>query len=210
MHRSWFLWSFVLVSAPGCLRGKDPRLDKAFTEHFDAAELDPELWRPTAPVYKIRDGALFVEGAHNRPLWLQRRIPCDVRIDFTAWSDSSEGDIKVEVLGDGRSSARSEGNYTASGYVIVFGGWSNTVNTIARKDEHNARLKEDGETVVEAGKRYQFSIRIKHGRISWYLDGRPFMEVEDPEPLCGPGNEYFGFSNWGTPVHFDDLSIVPL
>lgn len=209
MRRPW-IPLLLCVAAAGCLRGKDPMLDKAFTENFDGGRLDPKTWLATIGAYEIKDGALFVEGAKNHPLWLQRRIPCNVRIDFVAWSDSSEGDIKVELFGDGRSSADDEGAYTGTGYMIIFGGWSNSVNTIARRDEHNARLKEDSETVVEAGKRYQFSLRVQNGRISWYLDGRPFMEVEDPDPLCGPGNDHFAFSNWGTPVHFDDLSIVPL
>jgi hypothetical protein len=90
------------------------------------------------------------------------------------------------------------------------GGWRNTVNTIARRDEHEGRMVEENETKVERGRRYRWSIRVRDGNIQWYVDGRLFLEVDDQDPLCGPGNEHFAFSNWGTPVHFDDLSIVPL
>ena len=41
------------------------------------------------------------------------------------WADSEEGDIKIELNGDGRSFAKSA-NYRPSGYVLVFGGWNNS------------------------------------------------------------------------------------
>lgn len=193
-----------------CLVGKDPKLQEAFVENFDSGRLDPQVWRVTHEGYEVRDGSLFVEGAKNHPLWLRRRVPCDVRIDFVAWSESLEGDIKVELFGDGRSTADDEGAYTGTGYVIIFGGWRNTVNTIARKDEHAGRVSLEEDTKVEKGRRYRFSIRAKGNRLEWFLDGRLFLDYEDKDPICGPGNEHFGFSNWSTPVHFDDLSITPL
>lgn len=193
-----------------CLVGKDPQIKEAFTEDFDSGRLDPQTWRITQNVYEIREGALFVDGAKNHPMWLQKRIPCDVKIEFTAWSDSADGDIKVEVFGDGRSSADTEGSYTGTGYIVIFGGWQNTVNTIARKDEHEARMKIEEETKVEKGRKYHFSLQFRGNRIEWFLDGRLFLQVDDPDRLCGPGNDHFGFNDWGTPVHFDDLSIIPL
>jgi hypothetical protein len=203
---AWLAAAAVL----GCLVGKDPKLKEAFTENFDSGRLDPQLWKPTLDAYEVRNGALFVEGAKNHPMWLMRRIPCDVKVDFTAWSESREGDIKVEIFGDGRSSADDEGAYVGTGYVVIFGGWNNTVNTIARRDEHEGRMLEENETKVEPNRKYQWSIRVRGGTIDWYLDGKPFLHVEDQDPLCGPGNDHFAFSNWATQVHFDDLSIVPL
>jgi hypothetical protein len=194
----------------GCMVGKDPKLKEAFTENFDSGRIDPQIWKATTDAYDIKDGALLVEGAKNHPMWLLRRIPCDVKIDFTAWSESTEGDIKVEVFGDGHSSADDEGDYVGTGYVVIFGGWSNTVNTIARRDEHEGRMVEENDTKVEPNRRYQWSIRVRGGTIDWYLDNKPFLHVEDQDPLCGPGNDHFAFSNWGTRVHFDNLSIVPL
>ena len=203
--------SLLLVAAlAGCMEGKDPKLKEPISEDFDSGRLNLELWRATLDVYEVRDGALYVEGAKNHPMWLKRRIPCNVKIDFVTWSDSAEGDIKVEVFGDGKSSADDEGSYVGTGYVFIMGGWRNTVNTIARRDEHEGRMIEENETKVEPGRRYRWSIRARGSAIQWYVDGRLFLEVEDQDPLCGPGNEAFAFSNWGTPVHFDDLSIVPL
>jgi len=202
--------ALALASFAACLVGKDPKLKEAFSENFNSGRLDPQLWRPTIDAYDVRDGALYVEGAKNHPMWLMRRIPCDVKIEFTAWSDSPDGDIKVEVFGDGHSSADDEGAYVGTGYVIIFGGWQNTVNTIARRDEHEGRMIEENETKVVRGQKYHFSIRVRGGTIDWYLDGKPILHAEDQDPLCGPGNDHFAFSNWATQVHFDDLSIVPL
>jgi hypothetical protein len=83
--------ALLLVAAAGsaCLVGKDPKLKEAFTENFDSGRLDPQLWKPTLDTYEVRDQQLFVEGAKNHPMWLLKRIPCDVKIDFTAWSRTS-------------------------------------------------------------------------------------------------------------------------
>ena len=195
------------VAAPGA---DDPLLAAPFVESFDSAALDPALWKSNVDAYAARDGELVVQEAKNHPLWLLRRLPCDVQIDFTAWSDSADGDIKVEVFGDGRSSATRGGAYTATGYVVIFGGWHNTIHTIARMDEHGARLIELAGPPVERGRRYAFSLRIRGGKIEWTLDGRPFATVEDPQPLCGAGHDHFAFGDWAAPVHFDELKITPL
>jgi hypothetical protein len=221
-HRWWWFGILVgLVSCTACRgigsRGggagaaaRDPEIGAGFSASFDEEALAPETWRSTADAYAIVDGELVARDARNHPLWLRQRLPCDVRIEFTAWSDSDDGDIKVEIFGDGHSSATSEGAYTATGYVVIFGGWRNRIHTIARQDEHGARLVELREPRVERGRKYRFSIRIRGGAIDWDIDGQPFAHVEDPEPLCGAGHDHFAFSDWTAPLHFDDLSIAPL
>ena len=194
----------------GCLVGKDPKLKEPFSENFDSGRLDPQVWRLTSEAYEVVDGALYVQGAKKHPMWLQKRIPCDVKIDFVAWADTAEGDIEVEVFGDGRSAANEDGDYVGTGYVVKFGGWNNKTSTIARRDENEARMAEDQDKRVEPGRRYQWSIRVRGGKIDWFLDGRLFLHAEDHEPLCGPGNDHFAFDNWSSKVHFDDLSITPL
>jgi hypothetical protein len=195
------------VAAPGA---EDPALTAPFIESFDSGTLDPALWKSNVDAYAARDGELVVRDAKNHPLWLLRRLPCDVQIDFTAWSDSADGDIKLEIFGDGRSSATRGGAYTATGYVVIFGGWHNTLHTIARLDEHRARLIELSGPPVERGRRYAFSLRIRGGTIEWFLDGQPFAKVVDPQPLCGTGHDHFAFSDWAAPLQFDELRITPL
>ncbi|MBI5502205.1 MAG: hypothetical protein HY907_18320 [Deltaproteobacteria bacterium] len=187
-----------------------PPLGEGFTEDFEAATLDKQVWRATSGGYAIENGALRAKNARNRPLWLKRRLVCDVRIDFTAWSDSPDGDIKVEVMGDGASYDPDQGSYESTGYIFIFGGWNNTVSTIVKRDEHRARLVVDERTRVEPGRKYRWSIRFAGSRIEWWIDDSLFLSVDDPQPLCGPGHDHFGINNWAVPVHIDDLSIAPL
>ncbi len=180
-----------------------------FVDDFSSGRLDPAVWNATGPVYEVRDGALRVQGAKNRPLWLVPPLPCNVQLDFTARSESPDGDIKFEIFGDGRSFAR-QASYTATGYVFIFGGWQNSVSTIVRQDEHRARLVTDERRRVEPGRTYRFSVRIRGGSIDWQVDGEPFLHADDPAPLCGPGRAHFAFNSWSVPLVFDDLSITAL
>ena len=71
-------------------------------------------------------------GVKNNPLWLKAKLPENVAVDFDVRSMSPEGDIKCEIFGDGSDHA--------SGYVLIHGGWNNSISIIARLDEHGASL----------------------------------------------------------------------
>jgi len=182
-----------------------------FSDDFERTGLGGE-WLATDPtVARLENGVLTVERAHNHPVWLRRPIPDDAVIDFDAWSDSPEGDIKVEVWGDGRSAHTGslESAYDASGYVLIQGGWQNSRSVIARMQEHGPGGAAREGPAVQPGRRYHWQVRRQAGRISWSIDGQPFLTLDDPAPLRGPSHAYFGFSGWETRVHFDNLRIRP-
>jgi hypothetical protein len=162
---------------------------------------------PTA--VRLENGALTIERAHNHPVWLRRPIPADATIEFDAWTDSPDGDVKVEVWGDGRSAHTGplESAYDASGYVFIHGGWKNTRSVLARQEEHGPGVAAREGPRVEPGRRYHWQIRRKGGEIVWSIDGVPFLTLNDPAPLRGPGNAYFGFSGWEARTHFANLRI---
>ncbi|QSQ13417.1 hypothetical protein [Myxococcus landrumensis] len=172
-----------------------------------------DAWNVTnAAATRLVDGALVVEQLHNRPVWLKRPLPRDAVIEFDAWTDDPQGDIKVEAWGDGRSFYAGDLRlqYTATGYVFIFGGWKNTQSVIARRSEHTPdRVARDGASVVP-GKRHHFKLTRRGATLAWELDGQPFLTLQDPSPLEGARNQYFGFSGWQTRVHFDNLKIEPL
>ena len=177
--------------------------------------------------WRVVNGQLLSPGVKNNPLWLQARLPRDVAIEFDARSESPEGDLKVEVFGDGTDHA--------SGYILIHGGWNNSMSIIARLDEHGASLQSlkqraEGKGLVETGvfrkdthmrvearpypveigRTYRWRIERRGSLLRWLIDGKPFMEFDDPLPLEGKGHDRFGFSSWDAQLFFDNLSIEPL
>jgi len=192
-----------------CTPQGDPGLGpEGFTDDFERSDLG-DAWNNTGGNYEIRDGKLKVSGARNKPLWLRRKLPNDVVIEFEAMSDSKDGDIKVEVFGDGVSKAESV-SYTATGYVVIFGGWKNTLNVLARMNEHGDD-RVVGETYkVVPGQTYHMKIERRGATITAWVDGQKLMSMTDAEPLMGPGRDHFGFNNWQAPLTFDNVRVKPL
>ncbi|MEM9461340.1 MAG: hypothetical protein AAGF11_44660 [Myxococcota bacterium] len=179
-----------------------------FSDDFERDTLGPQ-WAPSGPGAAIERGVLKVEGLQNHPVWLTKSLPDDVRIEFDAWATTEEGDIKVELAGDGKSSATSL-NYVATGYVVLFGGWNNTLNAIVRRNEHGRKRQTNTEPKVEPGRRYHFTIVRTGSELRWELDGREILSYEDEAPLRGKGHDHFAFSGWDAQTHFDNLVIEAL
>jgi hypothetical protein len=198
----------VILLVAGCSRGDDPTLSGEFSDDFERSELGPS-WRNTGGPYRIVDGELRVAGARNHPLWLRKRLPDGVRVTFDVRSDSSDGDIKFELFGDGVSFAR-EASYVATGYVVVFGGWHNQRNVIARLDEHGTDRQVRHDPRVVRGQTYRIKAERRGGLLRWWVDDELMLEFDDALPLKGPGHDHFGFNNWETRLSFDNLRIAPL
>jgi hypothetical protein len=193
----------------GCTPQGDPGIGpQGFRDDFDRAELG-EHWHNTGGPYRLEQGQLRVQGARNRPLWLRRTLPRDVRIEVDVRSESPEGDIKLEVFGDGVSKATSD-SYTATSYVIILGGWGNSLNVLARLDEHGADRVVGPRRPVEQGRTYRLRIEWRGRVLTVYVDGERLMHLEDDDPLEGRGHDHFAFNNWQSELWFDNLVIEPL
>jgi len=161
-----------------------------------------------------------VQRAHNHPIWFQRKIPKNARITFVAQSDSPEGDLKVEIWGDGRSNATAVSYTNATSYLFILGGWKNQLHVLARIDEHgpdrlerrvNPASADPRDRPVTPGAQYRFEIERADGKtVRWSVNGSEMARLNDAVPLIGPGHEYLGFNNWEVHACFDDLTIVPL
>ncbi len=199
----------LAIGLAGCTPQGDPAIGPdGFTDDFEREELG-DHWHNTGGRYRIRDGWLNVQGARNRPLWLRRRLPRDVRIEFDVRSESPQGDIKVEVFGDGSSRATTE-SYTATSYVVIFGGWNNSLNIIARMDEHAEDRAVGPRRPVEPGRTYHMVIERRGSRITATVDGEELVHMDDPDPLEGRGHDHFAFNDWEADLWFDNLRITPL
>jgi len=199
----------ALFLLAACTPQGDPGIGpEGFRDDFERSEIGPD-WLSTGGPFSVRNGKLRVKGARNKPLWLRRTLPRDVRIQFDVRSESPEGDIKIEVFGDGVSKAE-QASYTATSYVVIFGGWGNSKNVIARLDEHgDDRVIGPAYKVVQ-GKTYRMKIERRGGMLRAWVDDHELARMTDPQPLEGPGHDHFAFNNWQSELWFDNLRIEPL
>ncbi len=203
------LWALGL----GACRSRPEVLSSPFTDTFDAPFLGKH-WHDTIGRYTVIDGRLNISGGYNHPLWLKYPLPVDVDVEFDAMSLTKDGDIKVELFGDGHSYAFNRGAYVATGYVLCMGGWGNTKTFIARQAEHAKNLLFTLKEKVEIGKMHHFRIESRReGKdlvINWFIDSKQVLSMRDRHPLYGPRNRWFGFTNWASDVWFDNLKIIPV
>ena len=122
-----------------------PEIQQGFEDDFERVDIGP-LWQNTGGPYNITGGLLNISKGHNHPLWLRRRLPENVVVEFDAMSKSPSGDIKVELFGDGESYDPDKGAHEPSGYSFIFGGWNNAVSAICRLNEHGDGVKKPAET----------------------------------------------------------------
>lgn len=203
--------SFAALALAGlaCTPQGDPAVGpQGFTDDFDREELG-DHWYNTGATWRIVDGQLNVRNARNRPLWLRRVLPRDSRIEFDIRSESPDGDIKCEVYGDGTSRATTE-SYTATSYVIIFGGWHNALDVIARMDEHGADRAEHRSQGVEPGRTYHMRIERQGNRVTSWVDDQQLATMDDSSPLEGRGHDHFAFNDWQAELWIDNLRITPL
>ncbi len=210
-----FLLVPFLINCEGCKKeALDPPLKLPFYDNFDRPKLG-DLWYTEAPgrwwiEYSStkRDGRLCAEQAQNLPLFLKRTLPDEVVVEFDAWAEESEGDVKIEIFTDGR--------FHATGYVLIHGGWHNRFSIIDRLDEHNKDRRWVRGGPVK-GRKYHWKVvrRLERdkktgrliGILEWFLDGKLFLSYLDRQPLLGQSHKYFAFSNWNARICFDNLKI---
>ena len=204
----------VPAGAPGQV------IKTTFTDYFQRTELGPDWNATSTTAWRIEGGKLCGRNAKNHPAWLTRRLPVNARIEFDALSRSPDGDLKVEVWGDGKSAATGTSYTNATSYVAIFGGWKNQFHVLARMDEHakgrpEVKVAPGGSDLrarpVRLNQLYHFKIERNDGKtVRWFVDDIEILSFTDPEPLKGAGHEYLGFNDWEVPVCFDNLSITPI
>jgi hypothetical protein len=170
-----------------------------FSDTFERETLGRD-WETPSKAWKIVKGRVRVENAQNAGLWLKRTLPNNVRIEFDAVSESSQGDLKFEIFAE--RPAHQEG------YIGILGGWKNSLTVLARLDEHGSDRLERTDRKAKKGKTHHFAIvRRQDATLHWLVDGKSVHRWRDPSPLMG---SHFGFNNWTAPVRFDNVKIFDL
>ena len=130
------------------------------------------------------------------------RLAAVVNPQMAAWSHSPAVDTKIEMFGDG---LRHE-----SGYIVILGGWQNTISTIARLDEHE-RGRVELRRRWEPYRRYHWTVQRTDGTtLELFIDGERVLAYPDQAPLFGLKNNRLAFTSWESEVFYDDLTITPL
>ena len=126
-----------------------------------------------------------------------------MRVTFNVSSASPDGDIKFEIFNDGKTHQ--------SGYIGIFGGWKNSLNIIARLDEHGTDrlVGAEGQAVVK-DRVYQMTVVRTDNRVRWWVDGQPFLTYADAAPLRGEGHNHLGFNTWHAPLSYDAVRVYDL
>lgn len=190
-----------LLFSMGCMPAAEkPTAQIPFEDDFNRASLG-DHWYPSGGVWRIRDGQVESLGTNNAPLFLRARLPADVVVEVDATSETSQVDMKLELMTDGLTHS--------SGYVFIFGGWKNSLSAIARLDEHGANRAVKKPSGVSGPRSYHWRIEKKGGSLAWFVDGQPYLSFEDPKPLDGPGHDRLAFGNWQNRIHFDNLKVWP-
>jgi hypothetical protein len=182
--------------------------------------LGPDWYQAQTNVWHIENGRLCGQDAKNHGVWLRRVLPINARIEFDAVADSTDGDLKAEVWGDGQSAATSISYTNATSYLTILGGWKNTLHVLARLNEHGSDRKvikvdrdsdDPREKPVTAGQHYHFKVERTDGKtVRWFVDGLEYLSYPDSSPLAGMGHDHFGFNDWEVKVCFDNVKVTPL
>jgi hypothetical protein len=204
--RSFVVVAILAVWMGGCLPGERPArgavdASSPFVDEFDDVDLGRRYFAQGGS-WRVVRGALTTLGDRNLPLWLDVKLPKNVRVEVDATSASTAVDMKIEIFGDG---VRHE-----SGYIVIVGGWNNTLSGIARLDEHE-KGRSMSRTKHEQGRTYHLTVQRTDGAtVELFVDGDKVASYRDPAPLVGPGNDRFAFSGWESEVTFDHLKITAL
>lgn len=177
-----------------------------FSEDFSAPNLS-EVWSRGEGEHgdgkwRVEGGALLADNIKNDPLWLKKPLPRDVRVEFDATSLGDDGDLKFELFGDGTTHA--------TGYIIIFGGWKNSLDVIARLDEHGKDRLAKPSVKVKPRTTHRLAAERQGDELRFYVDDKLVLTYKDPNPLEGASHQYFAFNDWTAPVRFDNLKVYAL
>ncbi len=215
-HR--FVLAVCMLAVLSCAKPPAP-LTGPFRDDFNRSEIGSDWYTNGPDGYRILDGQLDIRMAHNQPLWLKRVLPRSVRVEFDCTPRDEAVDMKVELFGDGErhesdADVTRDAQYTASGYVFIFGGWHNSLSALVKKAEHQWQYEHGVPTRRDVhgipGRKYHWTITRKGGHIEWNIDGQLFLQLDDPAPLAGPGHDRFAFDGWESEVTCDNLELTPL
>jgi hypothetical protein len=168
---------------------------------------------------KVECGKLWVQGLTpgkpNATVWYRPDLPKDLIVRFKAKvlppAENNAANVNVflnarELDGGpvkfGRSGVYTEYHSIPNYIVTLTGGvkpgWSRVRRDPGFKMLHEADVRS------EVGKEYHIVVTVQDGRLRYYLNGRKYHDVVDPDPL--PGGK-FALRTWSTHAWWDDVEF---
>ena len=198
------------------LRAKLTGGTPVFQDNFERSQFGPK-WRLESRGWRITEGGVTNTSARNKGVWLLEKLPQgDLRIEFSVTSTAFEktqkdGQKKRVFPGDIKCEAFNKEPTHQTGYIFIFGGWNNTVNRIARLEEHGtgpgAHVADGKRLAVKADHAYRMKIVRIGNTMAWFADDQLLVQMTDGELIRGA---HFGFNNWEAHLRFDDLAVYSL
>ena len=105
--------------------GYPPPVTGEWKDTFDRDDIGGDYYK-SGGGYDLTNGSLSARGAHNHPLWLRKRLPRDIGLISTAGPTRSEATSRSSCSVTVNPSFLDGGQYKATGYELVFGGWFNS------------------------------------------------------------------------------------
>lgn len=153
------------------------------------------------------------EQLNQATVWFLPELPRDCIVRFRACAvepaENNAANLNLflharELDGSplkfGRSGAYKE-YHQIPNYIVTFTGGIKDGWTRARRDPGFYQLSHM-ELRSEVGREYDIAVILHNGRLRYYVDGKRFHDVQDPEPL--PGGR-FGIRTWSTDGWWDDV-----
>lgn len=169
---------------------------------------------------KVQDGRLHVRGIRPGGLnagtiWYRPELPDNVIVRFRAKvlppEEGNSANLNLilharETDGSpvrfGRTGVYSEYHQIPNYIVTLTGGIQPGWSRVRRDPGFN--MINEAEVRSEVGREYEIAVTVQNGRIRYYIDGKRWHDVTDPDPL--PGGR-FAIRTWQTHAWWDDIEF---
>jgi hypothetical protein len=168
----------------------------------------------------VKDGKLCVNSlkdgkAHSATIWYKRELPDRLLIRFRARvlppKENNAANLNVFIharesdgspLEFGRSGSYSE-YHQIPNYIVTLTGGNQPGWSRVRRDPGFVMLHE-AEVRSEVGKEYDIIVTVEKGHIRYYLNGKKWHDVQDPDPLFGGR---FALRTWSSNTSWEKIEF---
>ncbi|MFH0954243.1 MAG: protein kinase [Verrucomicrobiota bacterium] len=175
--------------------------DEDFSDphHFEAD------WQVCGGYGSIEGGEMRLYGGEPQTLLFRKPLMGDVRIEFECHQES----IYLNDIACFISAIRS-GNWReipSSGYEFKYGGFSNSVNVLARSDK---RLWSASASPLVRGKKFRVMAERVGPRLRMVVNDQEIFRVTDTDPLSGSDRTAVGVHGWMADTRYSSIRVYSL